>query len=1799
MKLKTLVTILSIIFCFGLKAQKRSTNVLDCSSKELQIAQVITYSELEKGKEYFIKFPHHLGLEFETHSLFSSQHPTNIYWSENTLFFTPLSSNILFNYPGLNEDEFVINCSVFYLSASSTLKMDDGIQTENGFDIIDLISFNLLGDICVDVSNVDGPNNSNGYGVFTDGLSSIGIDEGIVLLTGNINSAEGPNSGATASGGGASDGTDPDLAQLISNTQHNVVKVEFDFVPDEDKISFDYVFASEEYCDYVNSSFNDVFGFFISGPGINGPFSGGAENIAVVPGTNDPVTINNINWETTDGLYNTNEVAQYGGGCTIGETQAPKPFSQLFGLDGFTAILTAEADVIPCETYHIKLVIADIGDGLFDSGIFLGQNSFISGEINASTNLSTGSIDGDNIAEEGCETAYIAFNVSPPNEEVTFNLNILNTSTATYGIDYEAFPPTYTVPQGTEFDTLWIDVFGDAILEGIETIDIEVTGLCGCEAPIVTIELEDPPFYEQNVVLCDGESLITSEGVFNSAGQYYTVVETEGECDSLYLLNLTYHPASVYDTTIYRCFTETAEYLGETFQFAPDYKEINLEGASLVGCDSLVRVNFEWVNPDLLIGGSDEFSCTNTEIDLFVLNNPIPANINYYQWVTPDLDTLSGDTISASSIGEYQLLSYIELEDRVCSNFFPNTLTLEADDELPMIIPLDDISVICDQNIPVVSPDLSNEDILNNLTYQWILPDNSTQNGMDITPTIEGTYTFIVTNLDNDCTSQETFEYTSTDILPEIQVIHDGIGCNALSVTLNSSVDVSGGTYSWTGPNGFTSNEENPQVNETGFYTLEYTLSPNCVNSFTTELMSNDSIPDLLVQGDTIICNQGTGQLSFFSDEIETFVWTGPNNFTSTDSLPIVTNEGTYTLQVSALNGCTNEAFADLTYIDIQPEISTIDTSLNCYNLSVNLPMETDSEDGIISWTGPNNFNSTELNPLATEEGTYTISITNQEGCTEVSSLDITIDTLSPIFNINGESIDCENIIADLFIETNNEIISYNWAGPNGFTSTFDSIQTQQSGVYSAVITSSNGCSTIQDYTVNVDTIKPSINAINDTLDCNTGLAQIEVNILDSNTEFSWFDPDDNPINDNTTTIEVEVEGTYTIVVLNTINNCETIEQIEVYPNTLSPDLSVSGDLITCEDTPFQVFSTSNFTDLQYNWTGPSGFSSSEANPIITDEGNYVLQIISQDDCITTEQLTVLSDLVKPEISVSNDTLNCVKTQTTLALNDNNNENTYQWSFNNAFLSNDKNPTISESGIYNVNVVGQNYCDTSAFVEISIDTIISPIQGDISNVIDCNNLTSQITLSTNYPPNTIFEWIGASFTSDEQSIEIEDSGQYNVIVTTTNGCTTEASFLVEEDFTIIEIEIEEKLINCYEPTTTLEPTISSNEYESITWSGPSSFVSENLEPSVSEEGIYSLTIIGFNGCFNTQDVEVFADFTEPSLEINDGQLSCNQEVAIIENTADNNYSYQWSSSSSQDVSTINSAQIEIFEEGNYNVTVTDLINGCINTDVSIVTALPDIQGFEIETDNPDCFNPFGNIEITEIEGGTGPFLYSIDGGETYQNGQVFSDLSAGEYNVLIQDAFECIDTASAIIVSLQDFELEGSGPFVLFVGSEQQITVETSLLPEEIVSINWTPDESLSCSDCLNPVSYTKENVIYTITVIDIYGCIYEANIEIRVLENPYYIPNVFTPNNDDKNDFFSIFGDLELIQNVNQFSIYDRWGEKVFHTENVLATDESMKWYGDFKNEPAKAGVYAYYIEYISISGELVKSTGDVTILR
>ena len=291
----------------------------------------------------------------------------------------------------------------FCILCSYTLQSQIVINNATPYNTAASLIDNILLGGGIAASNHSFIGDSNQIGFFNGINSNVGIDSGIVLSSGSIFDILGPNTdgGTTTSFLGAGDAT---LDAVIAPDPTNDAAVfEFDFIPNSDTISFKYVFGSEEYLEFVNS-FNDAFGFFLSGPN---PTGGNYidQNLALIPGTNTPVTINNVNDVMNSAYYIDNG---------DGFTPPQNTDSTVIQFDGFTTPLTALAAVNCGDTYHIKIVVADAVDYSYDSGVFLEAGSFsISepGSINIQVTTTDVMCNGDS---SGTANIYCVQGATPP-----------------------------------------------------------------------------------------------------------------------------------------------------------------------------------------------------------------------------------------------------------------------------------------------------------------------------------------------------------------------------------------------------------------------------------------------------------------------------------------------------------------------------------------------------------------------------------------------------------------------------------------------------------------------------------------------------------------------------------------------------------------------------------------------------------------------------------------------------------------------------------------------------------------------------------------------------------------------------------------------------------------------------------------------------------------------------------------------------------------------------------------------------------------------------------------------------------------------------------------------------------------------------------------------------------------------------------------------------------------------------------------------------------------------------------------
>ncbi len=316
-----------------------------------------------------------------------------------------------------------------------------------------------------------------------------------------------------------------------------------------------------------------------------------------------------------------------------------------------------------------------------------------------------------------------------------------------------------------------------------------------------------------------------------------------------------------------------------------------------------------------------------------------------------------------------------------------------------------------------------------------------------------------------------------------------------------------------------------------------------------------------------------------------------------------------------------------------------------------------------------------------------------------------------------------------------------------------------------------------------------------------------------------------------------------------------------------------------------------------------------------------------------------------------------------------------------------------------------------------------------------------------------------------------------------------------------------------------------------------------------------------------------------------------------------NTTYTWSGNVSQ----TNIA--DKLKAGIYYITATDR-KGCRDS-ITFTLEQPDKIYYFLEPPvSPRCYGELTYIKLDTAFGSTyiHPFTVSVDNGPQYPIGYQVPVFADDHLITITEQITGCSDTLSVSIsqpppITVRFADIVDSVPIpriLVGLGTEVRLNpIITGALP--IDSVSWTPKEYLkTSSEPLRPLVRPLDDKTYKLRVTDVNGCIGEGEILVELERNRnIFIPNVFSPNGDDKNDYFGAFAGVG-VKNINFIRIFDRWGELLFQSENMVPSgDPSSGWDGSFRGKPVNSGVYVYIVEVEFEDGAKLLYRGDVTVAR
>ncbi|MFN4081690.1 MAG: choice-of-anchor L domain-containing protein, partial [Saprospiraceae bacterium] len=703
--------------------------------------------------------------------------------------------------------------------------MDVAVLEVGGASAEELVRDVLIGGDCFDIAGLTFSGFGDQIGTFSNGQTNIGIATGVIMATGGIGVAPGPNNAPNASAGYGASTPDADL-QLLSGSGaiFDKAEISFSFTPTQSPVLFEYVFASEEYCEYVNSQFNDAFGFFLSGPGINGPFSG-AENIAQVGGAY--VAINSINHLVNAGLYVNNQPADQN---LCGQNPAMGVAVNEVQYDGFTRRLTAIAAVQPCQTYNIKLKVADVGDGIFDSAVFLRAGSFSAGG-NVSVQFQVNGEPANEVFEACGQVQLIFTRVGGGTQSIPVQFTI--GGTATPGVDYTPIPPIVVIPSGQQQAIVNITIFNDMILEGEESIIITLANPCSCLNPEEILIIKDRPQLDaiaDTVSIC-GPSGIATVGVAVLDGvEPFTFQWSNGSTSQ------------------------------EITPFVPT--STNFRVTVTDGCGStVVRTARIIVNPvpiaqlfppgpQLCPGGSAQIPMNFIGQGPFILN----YTINGVQQFPVDVPG-NPFSLTVNQPGLYQIIG---LEDSLgCPGTGQGVVTVTMSN-LAFNGTVNNVSCFGQNNGSITTTTTGG---IAPYQYVWSGPVNIPNNTQNPNNLPAGTYNVTMTD-SNNCSLVRTFTITAPQALSTSVDSIAGVNCaspNGGGIFINVGGGTPGYTYQWS----HGANVQNPQNLPQGNYQVTVTDANGCASTNTASVPGDFNAPDAVASvSGSLSCVVNSLQLS-------------------------------------------------------------------------------------------------------------------------------------------------------------------------------------------------------------------------------------------------------------------------------------------------------------------------------------------------------------------------------------------------------------------------------------------------------------------------------------------------------------------------------------------------------------------------------------------------------------------------------------------------------------------------------------------------------------------------------------------------------------------------------------------------------------------------------------------------------------------------------------------------------------------------------------------------------------------------
>ena len=624
--------------------------------------------------------------------------------------------------------------------------------------------------------------------------------------------------------------------------------------------------------------------------------------------------------------------------------------------------------------------------------------------------------------------------------------------------------------------------------------------------------------------------------------------------------------------------------------------------------------------------------------------------------------------------------------------------------------------------------------------------------------------------------------------------------------------------------------------------------------------------------------------------------------------------------------------------------------------------------------------------------------------------------------------------------------------------------------------------------------------------------------------------------------------------------------------------------------TPF----TGNYRYL-YKWNDPLGQDAVTA--VNLPVGNFTVSVTDANGCTDTASITITEPATSVQAFPVQTKLSCFGGNTgeaKVTASGGGGNYSYRWSN----LQNTQNIIGLSRQFYTVTVTDIFGC--RAIDSVAIQTYDS-ITANITTLQPrCYaTATGALTLTSvnggagaNNLNNYFYRWNSNPAQTTAQAVGLSGGRTFFVTVTDTEGCTNTFSQYLNQPGPIL-LSAFSKPVSCYGGSDgqALINAIGTNNSFTFKWNDTANQTTQ--QASKLPAGRYSVTVTDSTGCRR----DTVVDVTQPSrIKIDSKVIADNKCVGDTLGRVDITpsggvplYHINWSNGDT-------SGSIKKLRSGTYIVTISDAM-GCKLFDTIVVKSPPALDA-DVTASPVKCFGDRNGTIIIDGFGGTQPYYYSLDG-KSYNGISQIVGVKAGNYDIYMKDANNCIWFDNVTVASPPRFTVEASPDITINLGDKTQLFA-TPQNNRGAVTLLWKQpyDSTLTCLKCPNPTAYPMSTILYVVNATDTIGCRASDSVKVTVVKpRNVLVPTGFTPNEDQINDKLIVHGRNGTI--IKIFRIYDRWGELLYEAQNFKINDESFGWDGKFRGQYMNTGQYVWYLEaqYIDGASEIFK--GHTTLMR